>query len=144
MTIKRFEDITAWQEAKNLCAQIYKLSDRKEVRKDFAFQNQIKRASISIMNNIAEGFERGSNKEFIHFLYIAKGSAGEVRSMIHLSKDLNFCTNEEATELEIQTTRISKMLSGFIAYLKNSKIKGDKFKVEEPEDLYIALYPKID
>jgi len=144
MTIKCFEDIEVWQKARKLCITVYKLADRNELRKDFAFQNQIKRASLSIMNNIAEGFERGSNKEFIHFLYIAKGSAGEVRSMIHLSKDLNFCTKEEATELEIQTTRISKMLSGFIAYLKNSKIKGDKFKVEDREELYITLCPKSE
>ena len=85
MAIERFEDIIAWQKAKELTIQIYKIFGES---KDFAFRDQIQRASVSVMNNIAEGFERKSNNEFRHFLYIAKGSCGEVRSMLILSDEL--------------------------------------------------------
>ena len=84
MTINKFEELIAWQRSKNLCISVYK---EFSISKDFGFNNQIQRASVSIMNNIAEGFERRSNKEFRHFLYIAKGSCGEVRSMLHLAKE---------------------------------------------------------
>lgn len=80
MAIERFEDIIAWQKAKELSIQIYSLFAES---KDFGFKDQILRASVSIMNNIAEGFERKGNKEFSHFLFIAKGSCGEVRSMLY-------------------------------------------------------------
>jgi four helix bundle protein len=85
MKIKRFEDIIAWQKAKELSVQVYGLFENS---KDFGFKDQIQRASVSVMNNIAEGFERRGNKEFRHFLYIAKGSCGEVRSMLYLAKEL--------------------------------------------------------
>jgi four helix bundle protein len=86
MKIERFEDIISWQRAKNLTVEIYKTFEN---QKDFSFKSQIQRASLSIMNNIAEGFERKSNKEFKQFLFIAKGSAGEVRSMLHMALELN-------------------------------------------------------
>ncbi len=85
MRIGRFEDVIAWQKAKELTIQIYKLFEQS---KDFGFKDQIQRASVSIMNNIAEGFERKSNNEFRQFLFVAKGSCGEVRSMLILAKDL--------------------------------------------------------
>ena len=85
MAIERFEDIIAWQKAKELTIQIYKIFGES---KDFAFRDQIQPASVSVMNNIAGGFERKSNNEFRHFLYIAKGSCGEVRSMLILSDEL--------------------------------------------------------
>ncbi|MBK9733443.1 MAG: four helix bundle protein [Saprospiraceae bacterium] len=86
MAIERFEDIIAWQKAKELTVQIYNLFSES---KDLGFRDQIQRASVSIMNNIAEGFERKSNNEFRQFLFIAKGSCGEVRSMLILAKELN-------------------------------------------------------
>jgi len=92
MKIEKFEDILAWQKAKILTLKIYSLL---KGLKDLAFRDQICRASVSIMNNIAEGFERKSDKEFIHFLFIAKGSCGEVRSMLYLAIGLNYIDDEQ-------------------------------------------------
>ncbi|MEA3318067.1 MAG: four helix bundle protein, partial [Bacteroidota bacterium] len=91
MRIDRFEDILSWQKAKELTIQIYKLFEKS---KDFGFKDQIQRASVSIMNNIAEGFERKSNNEFKQFLFIAKGSCGEVRSMLYLANELKYLSTE--------------------------------------------------
>jgi four helix bundle protein len=114
MKIDRFEDIIAWQKAKELTISIYK--EFKD-SKDFWFKDQIQRAAVSIMNNIAEGFERKTNNEFKHFLYIAKGSCGEVRSMLYLAKELNTITKESFTEKYDQSEEISKILSGLIKTL---------------------------
>jgi len=114
MPIERFEDIKAWQKAKELTIQIYNLFEQS---KDFGFKDQIQRASVSIMNNIAEGFERRSNKEFSHFLYIAKGSCGEVRSMLVLAKELNKITEHDYNILFPLSEEISKMISGLIKIL---------------------------
>jgi four helix bundle protein len=114
MTIEKFEDIVSWQRAKDLTLEIYKTFENS---KDFNFKTQIHRASISIMNNIAEGFERKSNKEFKQFLFIAKGSAGEVRSMLHLGLDLKYFNKEKFDELHDKVIIISKMLSNFIKTL---------------------------
>ena len=92
MSIEKFEDIIAWQKAGQLSLEIYK---RFNTCRDFGFKNQIERAAVSIMNNIAEGFERRTNKEFINFLYIAKGSCGEVRSMLYLALRLNYIDKKE-------------------------------------------------
>jgi four helix bundle protein len=118
LRIDRFEDILAWQKAKNLTVQIYKAL---EESKDFGFKDQIQRASISIMNNIAEGFERKSNKEFSYFLFIAKGSCGEVRSMLILATELNKIEKEVAESLKDLAEEISKMLSGLIKTLNTPK-----------------------
>jgi four helix bundle protein len=114
MKIEKFEDIISWQKAKELTKEIYRIFDNS---KDFGFKSQIQRASISIMNNIAEGFERKSNKEFKQFLFIAKGSAGEVRSMLHLAFDLKYITSEQYNKLCDDVIIISKMLSNFIKTL---------------------------
>jgi four helix bundle protein len=114
MVIKQFEDIIAWQKAKNLTLTLYKLV---KSSKDFTFRDQILRASISVMNNIAEGFERNSDKEFKHFLLIAKGSCGEVRSMLHLASDLKYISDAEFEELLFNTKEISKLLGGLIKSL---------------------------
>jgi four helix bundle protein len=114
MKIQKFEDIIAWQKAKELTLLIYTLF---RDLKDFSFKNQIERASISIMNNIAEGFERQTNKELKHFLYISKGSAGEVRSMSSLAVDLRYLNSDEQKKVEDLCVEISKLLSGFIKTL---------------------------
>jgi len=114
MTIERFEDIIAWQKAFLLTTHIYKLF---ESSKDFGFKDQIQRASVSIMNNIAEGFERKSNNEFKQFLFIAKGSCGEVRSMLTLAKELEKLTQSDATFCYELSEEISKILSGLIKAL---------------------------
>jgi len=114
MKIERFEDIIAWQKAKVLTVMIYELF---EESKDYGFKDQIQRASVSIMNNIAEGFERKSNNEFKHFLFIAKGSCGEVRSMLYLSKELEKIKETSFNELFALAEEISKVLSGLIKTL---------------------------
>jgi four helix bundle protein len=114
MKFDRFEDIKTWQKAKELTLRIYIIFD---LSRDFGFKDQIQRASVSIMNNIAEGFERKSNNEFKYFLYIAKGSCGEVRSMLILAKELNKISNADAIELESLSEEISKMISGLIKTL---------------------------
>jgi four helix bundle protein len=114
MKIERFEDIIVWQKAKAFSLHIYKVFS---TSKDYAFRDQIERASVSIMNNIAEGFERKGDKEFKHFLFIAKGSCGEVRSMLYLAQGLGYINQTEFTETFEQSVEISRMLSGFIKTL---------------------------
>ena len=112
--IERFEDIKAWQKAKDLSVTIYRLFKNS---KDFGFKDQIQRASVSVMNNIAEGFERKGNKEFAYFLYVAKGSCGEVRSMLILAKELDKIRDNDFELLFKQAEEISRMISGFIKTL---------------------------
>lgn len=109
-----FEDIIAWQKAKVLTITVYRHFKQ---CKDFSFKNQIERAAISVMNNIAEGFERQTNKDFRNFLFIAKGSCGEVRSMISIAKDLGYIQDEEFSDISNLSIEISRMLSGFIKTL---------------------------
>ncbi len=113
-SIKRFEDLIAWQKAKELVLLVYR-----EFRscKDHSFRDQIQRAAVSIMNNIAEGFERQTNKELRNFFYIAKGSAGEVRSMVSLALDLGYIEQGASDVLVEKTIEESRILSGFIKTL---------------------------
>lgn len=112
--IFRFEDIILWQKSRLFIVDIY--TSFLGV-KDYSFKDQIHRASISIMNNIAEWFEKGTNPDFKKFLYISKGSAGEVRSMLYLALDLSYITPEKSAKLITETEEISKMLSGLIKVL---------------------------
>jgi len=114
MRIEKFEDILSWQKSKELCIAIYRIF---ESSNDFGFRNQIERASVSIMNNIAEGFERQTNNEFKQFLYIAKGSCGEVRSMLYLAKEVEKISLNDFDKLYSMTIEISKLLSGLIKTL---------------------------
>ena len=117
MKIERFEDIIAWQKAKQLTEELY---THFQNHKDYGFKNQILRAAVSIMNNIAEGFERNTNKELVHFLYIAKGSCGEVRSMLYLAESLKKMPNKPLSDCQQLTIETSKTLSGFIKSLQPS------------------------
>ncbi len=114
MIIEKFEDIISWKKAEILTVHIYSLL---KSNKDYSFKDQIQRASVSIMNNIAEGFERRSNKELKQFLFIAKGSAGETGSMLHLAIQLGYINGEDYNKLSNSTIEISKLLSGFIKTL---------------------------
>ena len=114
MTIEKFEDILAWQKAKSLCILVYSLFSK---NKDYAFRDQIQRASVSVMNNIAEGFERKGNKELSHFLFIAKGSCGEVKSMLYLALELHYISEKDFQRLYTESIEISRTLSGFIKTL---------------------------
>ncbi|CAH0337326.1 MULTISPECIES: four helix bundle protein [unclassified Flavobacterium] len=112
-----FEEINSWQKARIFNKRIYQITENSNFKKDFDFIRQIRRASLSISSNIAEGFERNTDKEFIYFLYVAKASAGEVRSQLYLAFDLEYITKEEFEILLESITEISKLLSGFIKYL---------------------------
>lgn len=114
MKFEKFEEIIAWQKAGALTIEIYKIFKNCN---DFGFLNQIRRAVISIMNNISEGYERNTNKEFKNFLYIAKGSSAEVRSMLYVALRLNYITNNEFNKLHDMISEISKLLSGLIKNL---------------------------
>ncbi len=111
MRIERFEDLLIWQKAKDLTVEVFKLFENS---KNYNFKNQIERACISIMNNVAEGFERRSNKDFKQFLFFAKGSSGEVRNMLHLGKELKMFDDAQYLTLVNKSLEISKMISGLI------------------------------
>lgn len=111
MSFKKFEDIIAWQKAEKLSLSVY--ANFNSCR-DFGFKDQIQRASLSISNNIAEGFERGSNRDFRKFLYIARGSCGEVRSMLTIASKLRYISDETFKELSFLSVEISKIIFGII------------------------------
>lgn len=114
MRAGRFEDVLVWQKSKVMVLEMYR--DFGSCR-DYSFKDQILRAAVSIMNNIAEGFEKGTNKDLKNFLYISKGSSGEVRSMLYLAMGLGYISKERCDFLYLKSVEISKMLSGFIKSL---------------------------
>jgi len=127
MKVERFEDLEIWQEARELCKLVKEITSKGTFINDFRFKDQIRASSGSTMDNIAEGFERGGNKEFIQFLYISKGSCGEVRSQAYRAFDYNHINQDELNELLDRTKKLSKRISNFIKYLKNSNFKGPKY-----------------
>lgn len=126
--IKHFEDLESWKSARDLVREIYRVSSSGGLEREFFLKNQIKRASVSIMSNISEGFKRDGNREFIQFLSNAKGSCGEVRSQLYILKDQGFIDAETFETLSQMAVRINKMINGLIKYLKNSDYKGKKFR----------------
>ena len=116
---KSFEDMEVWKKARIFNGLLYNLTNQKTFSFDNDLKRQIRRASVSISSNIAEGFERNSDKEFSQFLYIAKASAGEVRSQLYLAFDLKYLKSEDFDLLQEKVVEISKMISGLIKYLKN-------------------------
>ena len=131
MSVKQFEDLEVWKDARQLTQRIYHITQTDKFSRDFALRDQIRRATVSIMSNIAEGFERGGNQEFCQFLYVAKGSCGEVRSQLYIALDQNYISRNELDQLKDSYQRLSSMISNFIAYLKKSGMKGEKFKKPE-------------
>jgi four helix bundle protein len=130
--IEQFEDILAWQKARELTREIYRFSSQGEFAKDFALRDQIRRAVISITSNMAEGFERGGTKEFVQFLGYAKGSSGEVRSQLYVALDESYLKEQEWQNLHNRCLEISRLLDGFIKYLQQTEIKGRKFAAAQP------------
>mgnify|MGYP001260860294 CR=1 FL=1 len=122
-----FEDIEAWQLSRDFCNKVYKLMSETELKNDFRLKDQLNGSAGSIMDNIAEGFERGGNKEFIQFLTIAKASAGESRSQLYRVHDRKYISQNEFEALINQVTIISGKLGNLIKYLKSSEFKGSKF-----------------
>ena len=126
--IKRFEDLTSWQKARELNHLIYNATKNGTFEKDFGLRDQIRRASISVMSNIAEGFERGGDKEFIQFLANAKGSCGEIRCQLYAASDEKYLAQAEFKELYDRSVEIGRLISGLMRYLHHSELKGSKFK----------------
>jgi four helix bundle protein len=127
-TIKRFQDIEAWQKARELVKNVYSCSNDGPFARDFALRDQIRRAAISIVSNIAEGFEREGTKDFIHFLSIAKSSAAEVEAQLYVALDQGYLPEESFEEVVQQVETVKKLLGGSIRYLKSTDIRGGKFK----------------
>ena len=126
--VRDFEELAIFQKARELSAKIYPVTRRGEFKYDSRFVQQIRAAAGSIMDNIAEGFERGGNKEFLNFLYIAKGSCGEVRSQLIRANDVGYLTPEEFDELYSECRKLSAGIMNFIKEIKASDLAGAKFK----------------
>ena len=129
-TINKFEDIISWQHARELNKVIGALIDEERFKKNFRLIGQIEGSAGSIMDNIAEGFERNGNKEFKQFLYIAKGSCGELRSQLYRALDRNYINPNEFDSIFAQSIKISSYIQKLINYLENSELKGSKYKVK--------------
>lgn len=127
-TISRFEDLDIWKKAREFSKVVFGLTLKNGFEKDFSLKNQINASSGSVADNIAEGFEREGNKEFVNFLSIAKGSAGETRSQLYRALDRGYISEEKLQEMIILNLEISKSISGFMKYLKESEYRGNKFK----------------
>ena len=123
-----FEDLGVFQKARELSKKIYPITQREEFKYDTRFVQQIRAAAGSVMDNIAEGFERGGNKEFLNFLFIAKGSCGEVRSQLIRANDVGYLTPEEYHELYVECRKLSAAIMNFIKELKGSEMVGAKYK----------------
>ncbi|HJT20228.1 MAG TPA: four helix bundle protein [Nitrospira sp.] len=127
-SFKSFKDIEAWQKARELTKDIYAISKDGSFAKDFGLRDQIRRATVSIMANIAEGHERSGSGEFIQFLSVAKGSAGEVSSHLCVALDLGYLDRSTFDRLSSATDETGRLIGALMRYLKNSGIKGGKYK----------------
>ncbi len=125
-TLSNFEELEVWKKARSLCQKIYRITDYEKFSKDYRFVAQIRAAAGSIMDNIAEGFEHENNKELIRFLYISKGSCGEIRSQLIRANDCHYISDEELMELKNRVLELSANIFKFIQYLQKSNITGNK------------------
>jgi four helix bundle protein len=127
---ERFEELEIFQLAKSLANQIYDFTSTGKFSQDYVLRDQVRRASVSIFSNVAEGFERNGNKEFVQFLYIAKASCGEVRAQMAFAKDRDYISQNDFDIIYKSLISLSNQLNGFIKYLRKSEIKGSKFNKE--------------
>ena len=126
--VKKFEEIESWKRARSLTKRIYDATATGPFAKDFGLRDQIRRAAISILSNIAEGFERGGDKEFTQFLSVAKGSSGELRAQLYVALDQQYISVEVFKVLSEDAAEISRLISGFMKYLKQSEFRGSKLR----------------
>ena len=139
-TVERFEDLRVWQEAREIVALVYRLTRGFPTHERYGLASQMQRAAVSTMSNVAEGFERGTTKEFINFLYVAKGSNGEVRSQAYVALDLGYISQPECDGIVQRCETLSRRLYNFIEYLKRTPFQGPKLResgpvwtIDEPE-----------
>jgi four helix bundle protein len=128
LKIERFEDLEIWKLARELYRFVFEICSEIPFVNDYKLRDQIRSSSGSISDNIAEGFERGGNKEFIQFLYVAKGSCGETRSQLYRAFDSRYISQDLLNELLEKTVELSQQISNFIKYLQSSSFKGEKFR----------------
>lgn len=127
-TFKKFEEIESWKKARKLTKEVYKISDRARFARDFSLRDQIRRASVSIMSNIAEGHDRSGTGEFIQFLATAKGSAAEVRCQLYVALDQGYIDENQCNNLGSLAAETASMIGGLMSYLRRSGYKGTKYK----------------
>jgi four helix bundle protein len=127
MIIKRFEELEIWQEARDLCKYVLKFTLKEPFANDYRFRDQIRASAGSAMDNIAEGFDRGGNKEFYQFLSVSRGSCGEVRSQSYRAFDWEYISSDQLKELLERTERLSRKTASLMNHLKTSKNKGSKY-----------------
>jgi four helix bundle protein len=127
-TFKKFEEIECWKRARELARRIYRISSKPAFARDFGLKDQIRRASVSVMSNIAEGYDRSGTGEFVQFLATAKGSAAEVRCQLYVAADQGYLQEAEFIELYALAAEIGSMVGGLMKYLRASGYKGTKFK----------------
>ncbi len=126
--IRKCEDIQSWKRARKLANETYKVTAAGNFARDFGLRDQIRRAAVSILSNIAEGFERGGDNEFLHFLSVAKGSCGEVRAQLYVALDQAYISTSEFDTLFRSTIEVSQLISGLMRYLGGSSLRGNKYK----------------
>ena len=127
MPIKNFEDLEIWQIARRLTQEVYTLAQTSKFARDYGLRDQMRRAAVSIMSNIAEGFERGGNQEFGQFLYVAKASCGELRSQVYVALDQKYIDQQTANEMTMALKRLSTMIKHLIDHLRQSEMRGPKY-----------------
>lgn len=133
-TIKRFEEIKAWQEARELAKMVYSMTCHGRFSRDFGLRDQIQRAAVSVGSNIAEGFARSGNKEFAKFLWIARGSAAEVQSQAYIATDIGYLSSGQFSSIYDKAQSCSRMIYSLIKSIRSSSLTGDRYKPLTPLD----------
>ena len=126
--VEQFEDLEVWQKSRDLVREVYRLTSDGRFSADWTLRNQIRQAALSVMANIAEGFERGGNREFLQFLAIAKGSCGETRSHLVAAQDQEYVSEDAFTEARERALEVSRMISGLMGHLRRSSLRGSKYR----------------
>lgn len=127
-TFRKFEEIECWKKARELTRQVYKITNGPAFSRDFGLKDQIRKASVSVMSNIAEGYDRSGTSEFIQFLSTAKASAAEVRSQLYVASDQGYLSEKDFSEIQLLAKETADMAGGLMKYLRSSGYKGTKFK----------------
>jgi four helix bundle protein len=134
MRIDRFEDLDAWKKAREMTKAVYLVTSTRDFSRDPGLKGQIRSSAVSSMSNIAEGFERGGDRQFLQFLAVAKGSTGEVRSQLYVALDAGYLSPSEFDNFYWLAAETSRLIGGLMRHVKNAEIEGARFKREEKTD----------